>query len=157
MFAASLRAALAAALIAGFGASTFAVDPPAKTSPVKLSIHRASQLIGMNVQNAKREDIGKINDIVIANDGQVRYFAISFGTTFGFGGKLFAVPFKAVELRYDSLNNSHFVLFDVKKEQLDKAPGFASDKWPDFADETFTGSIDKFYDAQGTRSLAPPR
>jgi len=157
MYLTPLRAGgYALVLLFTFGVAVFAEDRPAvpkqATSPVKATIHRASQLMNMSVQNAKRDEIGKITDIVVdANSGQVRYFAIQFGSTFGFGGKLFAVPFKAVQIRYDSTSNSQFVLFDVNKESLEKAPGFPSDKWPDFGDQTWTGTIDKFYEADSQR------
>jgi len=146
----STRAGFALGLAAVLFASTaWAADAPLPPSaPVKATIHRASQVIGMSVANAAGENIGTVNDVVIdAKSGQCRYLAISFGTTFGFGGKLFAVPYNAVLFRYDSKNNNSFVMFDVRKEQLEQAPGFASDKWPDFGDARFTGTVDKFYEA----------
>lgn len=156
-----LRAAFAFALLFAFGSAVVAQDRPAAapkqtTTEVKEKIHRASQLMNLSVQNAKRDDIGKIHDIVIdAKSGNVRYFAIQFGSTFGFGGKLFAVPYNAVQIRYDSQSNSNFCLFDVSKEQLEKAPGFQSDKWPDFGDQAFTGTIDKFYEVHSQRNTQP--
>lgn len=149
----SLRTGLALSLVAAlFATSAYAADPALPSVPVKASIHRASQVIGMSVYNANSESIGTVNDIVVdGKTGQCRYLAIKFGTTFGLGGKLFAVPYTAVQFRYDSKTNQHYVLFDVRKEQLEQAPGFPSDNWPDFGDARFTGTIDKFYESRDAK------
>jgi len=149
----SLRAATVLGLVAAFfSASVYAADDvPQPEAKEKTSIMRASQLINMSVQNKAGENIGTVNDIVLDGKGQVRYLAIQFGSTFGFGGKLFAVPFQAVQFRFDGNSNTHYLSFDVSKEQLESAPGFASDKWPDFGDARFTSTVDKYYESRSAR------
>src|SRR5687767_11251500 len=41
---------------------------------------RASQLIGMNIENPQGESVGEVNDLVIdGNNGRVRYAAVTYG------------------------------------------------------------------------------
>ena len=46
-------------------------------------------------------------------------------------------------LRLDTANK-RFVL-NMNKEQLEKAPGFDKDKWPDMADRTWQGELHTYY------------
>jgi len=73
--------------------------------------------------------------------GQVAYAVLSFGGFLGMGDKLFAVPWKALNL--DS-KNQRFTL-SVAKDALKNAPGFDKDHWPSMADSTWAGSVHKFY------------
>jgi sporulation protein YlmC with PRC-barrel domain len=105
----------------------------------------AETLIGNDVYNLQHEDIGKIKEIMLdMASGRVGYAVLSFGAFFGFGEKLFAVPWKALTL---DTKNKRFVL-DVKKNRLTEAPGFNKDKWPDMADQAWAREIHEFY---GTR------
>jgi sporulation protein YlmC with PRC-barrel domain len=106
--------------------------------------YRSSTLVGMAVKNSAGEDLGKINDLVIDERGSVRYAAISFGGFLGVGDKLFAVPYRSLTIRTD-VDGKHHAELNVNKKLLEKAPGFPSDKWPDFGDESFTKEIDSFY------------
>jgi len=106
--------------------------------------HRASKLIGLKVHNNEKEDLGKIEDLVIdMRDGHVRYAVLSFGGFLGLGDKLFAVPMNSMRFNHD---DKHFVL-NVDKDRLEKATGFDKDHWPDFADPTFLKSVDDYYQA----------
>ena len=72
---------------------------------------RASQLIGMNIQNPEGEGVGEVHDIVVdANNGRVRYAAVTYGGLFGLGNKLFAVPFEAFEVRTQADDRHEYVL-----------------------------------------------
>jgi len=111
--------------------------------------HRASKLIGLKVHNNEKEDLGKIEDLVIdMRDGHVRYAVLSFGGFLGLGDKLFAVPMNSMRFNHD---DKHFVL-NVDKDRLDKAQGFDKDNWPDFADPMFLKSVDDYYQADAGAS-----
>ena len=115
------------------------------------SLFRTADLIGMPVRNAKGENLGKVNDLVIdMKAGDVRYAALSFGGIAGLGGKLFAVPWQAMTFKFGEPNNinSRYFLFDVTKEKLESAPGFDPSHWPDVADPQWSASIDKHYDVE---------
>lgn len=118
---------------------------------VIVSPQRASELMGMSVQNEAGQDLGEIEDLVIdVKSGQVRYVALSFGGFLGLGDKLFAVPMSALKLRHKG-DASHFVL-NVNQERLKTAPGFNEDQWPDFGNPEFGAQVDKFYNTSTTRS-----
>jgi len=103
----------------------------------------ASSIIGDNVENGQGENIGKIKDIMLnTQDGKIEYLVIEVGGFLGFGEKLFAVPFTALQL---NTKNEDFVL-NIEKEFLEKAPGFDKDHWPEtnshyFDVNTYWGSF----------------
>lgn len=106
----------------------------------------ADTLIGEDVYNHKSEDLGDIKEIMIdMNNGAVAYAVLSFGGLLGIGEKLFAVPWKALQL---DTENKRFIL-NVDKERLESAPGFDKDNWPDMADPTWQNTINSYY---GTKS-----
>ena len=105
----------------------------------------AETLIGNDVYNHQNEDIGDIKEIMLdMASGRVGYAVLSFGAFFGFGEKLFAVPWKALTL---DTKNKRFVL-NVEKNRLTTAPGFNKDMWPDMADQAWAKEVHAFY---GTR------
>jgi sporulation protein YlmC with PRC-barrel domain len=110
---------------------------------------RASKLIGTNLKNSNDESVGEIKDLVMdASTGKVRYVAVTYGGFLGLGSKLFAVPFEAFHVRQNTsaLTPGDYTLtLDVNKEQLKGAQGFDSDRWPDFANASFTQELDRRY------------
>lgn len=108
---------------------------------------RASQLIGRNIQNSAEKNVGTVNDIVVnSRDGEVLYAAVSYGGFLGIGDELHAVPFEAFQFKTDPDDASETVLvLNVTQEQVEGAKGFDENNWPDFADKSFTGEVDKRY------------
>ena len=112
----------------------------------------ADTLIGDSVVNAADENLGDIKEIMLdMQTGQVAYAVLSFGGFLGMGDKLFAVPWQALHL--DTVNK-RFVL-DIDKQQLQNAPGFDKDAWPDMADTRWAQQIHSFYGTDPTRPGAP--
>jgi sporulation protein YlmC with PRC-barrel domain len=129
---------------------------PARTSGVEIGVldeHtsgstiRASQLMGMNIENSQGEGVGEVNDLVIdGNSGQVRYVAVTYGGFLGVGDKLFAVPFEAFKVRQQAGDADDYVLtLNVTQQQLEGAQGFDQESWPNFADRNFTQELDRRY------------
>ncbi|MCS0581466.1 PRC-barrel domain-containing protein [Massilia pinisoli] len=112
----------------------------------------ADTLIGDSVVNAADEDLGDIKEIMLdMQTGQVAYAVLSFGGFLGMGDKLFAVPWQALHL--DTVNK-RFVL-DIDKNQMQNAPGFDKNAWPDLADAQWAQHIHSFYGTDPTRAGAP--
>lgn len=109
-------------------------------------IHRASEVLGLNVMTPDNEDtIGEVDDLVLdAENGTIRYAAVSVGGFLGIGDKMVAVPWKAFECRKDEDGNSYLSL-NTTKEKLEKAPGFDQDHWPDFGNEKWSTDNDRHY------------
>jgi sporulation protein YlmC with PRC-barrel domain len=110
------------------------------------NIHRASEIIGLNVTTPNKEDtIGEVNDLVIDSDsGMVRYAAVSVGGFLGIADKLVAVPWKSFRHEKDADGNTYLTL-DTTKEKLEKAPGFDQDNWPDFGNPQWSTDNDRHY------------
>lgn len=109
------------------------------TDPLMLS---SSSLVGNQVCNKARENVGDIKDLMLdTRNGRVEYAVLSFSTFLGMGEKLFAIPFRALTL---DTENRRFIL-DVDKERLKEAPGFDRDDWPDMANQVWAKSIHSYY------------
>jgi sporulation protein YlmC with PRC-barrel domain len=105
----------------------------------------SSTLAGDSVRNRAGDDLGKVKDIMIdVPTGKVAYTVLSFGGFLNMGNKLFAVPWNALTLDED---HKQFIL-NMDKAQLENAPGFDKDNWPDMADPNWGNEIHRFYGTQ---------
>jgi len=109
---------------------------------------RASTMIGMPVKNAKGENLGEIKDLIVdvANE-RVYYAVLEFGGFLGLGEKLFAYPVGA----FRTTAGRDDLVLNVDAARLKAAPGFARDRWPDWA--TYRSDVDRYHGA--TVSLKP--
>lgn len=65
------------------------------------------------------------------------------------------MPWNLLHIRNDAGSDTKYIELNVEKEYLKKAPGFNSDKWPNFGDEQMTREVDTFYkDANTTATPA---
>lgn len=130
--------------------NTTAVNPNDRNVEAKdglLWTRRASLVIGADVRNPANQNLGSIEDLVVnARTGQVQYAVLSFGGVLGIGDKLFAIPVNSLQARTD---DDKYIL-DVSKDRLKNAPGFNKKNWPDFADASFRGSVDDYYNNGNT-------
>lgn len=105
----------------------------------------ATTLAGDSVRNSAGESLGKVKELMIdLPTGKVAYAVLSFGGILDMGNKLFAVPWNALTLDEDE---KQFIL-DVDKSQLENAPGFDKDNWPDMADVSWGQKIFSYYGTQ---------
>ena len=111
---------------------------------MKNRILSASTISGTNVKNKKRENIGKIQDLMIdLETGDVVYAVLSFGGFLGIGDKYFAVPVEALNFTIKDSNRE--IMLDISKERLENAPGFDKDHWPMEASPDFIQSVYDHY------------
>jgi len=93
---------------------------------------RVSKILDANVENHQADYLGSIKELVVnPASGHVAYAVVSFGDIFGLGGKLFAVPWKALHWNCDK--DSYII--NIDKSTLKNAPGFDKDDWPDSSSE----------------------
>jgi len=114
------------------------------------TVFRISKIKGMKVINDQNKDLGNVDELVIdVNAGRVKYAALSFGSTLGFGGKMFAVPLSEFTLKHAT--NDVFLVLHANEEALKNAPGFDKDHWPNTADPNWAAEIDRYYERTAKR------
>lgn len=112
----------------------------------------SSSLTGDEVCNLKGENLGHIKDLMIdTGSGQVQYAVMSCGGFLGMGDRLFAIPWKELELDPEKKR----FLLDAQAEWINDGPGFDKDDWPDMTDQQWASSIASYYGKQDNRH--PPR
>lgn len=86
----------------------------------------ADTIKGEKVVSIAGEDIGKIEELVIdLQAGRVAYAVLSFDEFPGMGGRFFAVPWQALQVKF----KDHAFLLNIPKYTLEKAEGFDKDNW----------------------------
>jgi len=85
----------------------------------------ASTIIGKSVYSStdpESDNIGDVNDLIVAEDGSVTHAVIGVGGFLGIGEKNVAVPFD--ELKVVENNGDLRLVYSATKEQLEAAPAF---------------------------------
>jgi sporulation protein YlmC with PRC-barrel domain len=133
---------LSMVLLAG-GVVNAQTPPDAEARPMEQaaefspSLHKANELIGAKVINDKQERLGTIEDIVLTPDRTgVSYVVLSHGGLWGWGGKLFAVPWSQFNVR---TTDNVLILSHVTEADLENAKGFDKKNWPATAHENWLG------------------
>ncbi len=104
---------------------------------------RVSKLIGTDVVNAKGEDLGEIEDLVIDTvTGRIEYAVLSFGGFLGMGDKLFAYPL--TQFKPSGKDRGKLAL-NVDKDKLKGSPGFEAKTWPDFNKGEYRAQVDRYH------------
>src|ERR1039457_6054922 len=87
---------------------------------------KATDIIGMTVQNLQNEKLGKVDDLAVdVESGRIVQVILSTAGFLGIGDSLTAVPPGA--LHHDVANN--VIHLDASKEKLKTAPKFDLSKW----------------------------
>jgi hypothetical protein len=106
------------------------------------NVKAKEQVIDKDVRNAANEDLGSIKEVVIdKTSGRVAYAVLESDTFLGLGGKLFALPWSA--LNYNT-NDKCFIV-NIDKEKLKNAPGFDKGHWPEANNREFISTISTYY------------
>ncbi|MEP7157266.1 MAG: PRC-barrel domain-containing protein [Betaproteobacteria bacterium] len=104
---------------------------------------KTSSIVGTRVVNRQNEDLGKVEEVVIdVFNGRIAYLVLSFGGFLGLGEKLYAVPWKA--LHYD--NDTKVYVLNLSKDQIEHAPGFEKETWPEFTNEGWNRTVHDYYE-----------
>ena len=126
----------------------------------RLSMLSTSSLSSDNVYNRQDEKLGSVKDFMVdLSTGTIVYAVLSFGGFLGVGGKLFAVPWEALDV---DTENKRFVT-DISEDRLEDAPGFDKDDWPSQPDREFVNRVyahydhDPYYDESGAVRRREPR
>jgi sporulation protein YlmC with PRC-barrel domain len=88
--------------------------------------HLSSDLIGQTVYSSAAADaaqIGDINDLVVADDGEILAAVVGVGGFLGIGEKNVAVAFNSITWHMDE-NGGQFAVLSTTKEDLEAAPSF---------------------------------
>lgn len=109
-----------------------APDPAETTQPadpaapvVQADGYLATNMIGENVYNGtgdNAENIGDVNDLVLAKDGKAEAVIVGVGGFLGIGERNVAVPFD--KLSWAEANGDRWLVFQASKEQLEAMPEF---------------------------------
>jgi sporulation protein YlmC with PRC-barrel domain len=93
---------------------------------------RLSDLMDFPVRNQLGEDLGNVEDMLVDfNDSRIHYIVITWGGFLGLGQNWYAIPWN--QLRLDILNNTF--LTDLTEAQIEAAPSFDRDAWPNITAE----------------------
>ena len=107
------------------------------------SVIYGSKLIDREVKNMAGETLGRLEELVLdVEDGCLVYAVVRFGRGMAKAGKLFAVPWRAMQLAKDEAT----LLLDIEKASAENAPSFDKNSWPNMADRRWGRSIHTFFE-----------
>ncbi|HEU0070818.1 MAG TPA: PRC-barrel domain-containing protein [Alphaproteobacteria bacterium] len=91
-----------------------------KVDPTSVATgYRASKIVGAEVYNAANESVGKVDDVIVSNDGKIPYVVLAVGGFLGMGQRLVVVGSSALAIR-----DGKIIIADASRDQLKALPEF---------------------------------
>ncbi|WP_428030672.1 PRC-barrel domain-containing protein [Ancylobacter sp.] len=84
----------------------------------------ASNLVGLDIDNAANEDVGEIEDLVLDSGMQVKGLVLSVGGFLGVGSRYVVVPPSAIKVTFDNAANEWKGGTTLTRDQLKGMPEF---------------------------------
>jgi sporulation protein YlmC with PRC-barrel domain len=117
-----------------------AIEPAIEPATFSGLAVTTASIIGTKVLNRQDEAMGEIEEVEIdVFNGRVAYLVLHSSGFLGMSEKRFAVPWKA--LHYD--NEQEVYVLNMTRRQLDHAPAFDKETWPEFSDERWNQSANE--------------
>jgi sporulation protein YlmC with PRC-barrel domain len=108
-------------------------------------VARVTTLLGLNVRNRQRENLGEIEDFMIdVREGYVAYVLLGTGGIWGVGERVRAVPWTAMRIE----PVERVVVLDVDKEKLHNAPPLEAGVWEETASRKWLAGVYTYYGAR---------
>jgi len=120
---------LALVLVAATAFAVPAVAQQAVTTTTKTYVEAkptdvlAKSLIGLDIENAKEENIGEIQDVLLSR-GNVAGYVVSVGGFVGIGEHYVVVSPNALRINYSENDKKWTVRMDATKDDVKAAPPF---------------------------------
>lgn len=109
------------------------------------NVHKASELIGMDVQNVSNQQIGDVENLGLDLQwGRVTYVILGAGGLLGAGEELYALPPNAFTLA----SNNKSLVSNLDKERLSNAPQVKNNNWRQLSEPAFAARVYQHYDKQ---------
>jgi hypothetical protein len=110
-------------------AGTAPANPPADATPpnpgtpaMVLDDQEVSAILGKNVRSNAGEDMGRIIDVIVSRDGQIRAAIIDFGGFLGIGTRKIAVDWRA--LNFAPAGKPGAITLELTRNQVRLAPEY---------------------------------
>ncbi len=127
---------MALVFVVAFGSMAYAQESTAANNTAARSNNiaetlKASQLMGMRVENDQGQDLGTISNLGIdPSTEKVDFAVIQHGGFWGFESKYVPVPLSAMTLKTNGKGKPEVFILNMSKEELAKAPSFSGGAWP---------------------------
>jgi sporulation protein YlmC with PRC-barrel domain len=118
---------ITAALLASTGvyAQSMAAGRAEMMTTVPTSAKTVTDWYKQDIYDPSNSKIGKIDDVLVSDSGQINALMVGVGGFLGAGEKDVAVPFSAV--KPTTKDNKTYLTMDTTKDALKTAPGFKYD------------------------------
>jgi hypothetical protein len=103
--------------------------PPPQTTPqvTVLNNHEVEGILGREVRSATNENMGRIVDVLVDRNGQVRAAIIDFGGFLGVGSRKIAVDWDALNFPEPGKPDGYIAL-ELTRDQVKAAPEYQDGK-----------------------------
>lgn len=103
---------------------------------------RAQELIGLNVRNLRDDDLGEVEDVVIATRPDHRsYVVLAHGGVLGIGETMIAVPIESLRINEDR----DILILNATEKQFETAPSFKKGNFSDLARPSWRADSDAYF------------
>ena len=104
---------------------------------------RADELIGRDIRNMENEDLGEVDDVVVAtSDAGTSYAIVAYGGFLGIGEEQVAVPLSSLRLT----ESRDVLVLDISEDAFEAAPRFERDDMSSLNDPTWAESNQAYFD-----------